>query len=242
MLFDKKFDLAFGIGQACACTRILRRAHLQYYSYPYDWLAGSAITKRAEIIADDYRGLIDYDDLELSESNNVAENRAIYINKSNGLIYNHDFKLDKTLEETYPAVREKYDRRIKRQLEQIAQSKKILVSYIQMPNNPEVVEDKTVIEAHEILQKRFSKQEITLLYLTCEHGKNDYELKEIAKNVIRTSFDYDAYLEKTPFLVNERRLERLFCKIMISTKFMNTENLVKRVLYRIKCFFRGRLF
>ena len=242
MLFDKKFDLVFGIGQACACTRILRRAHLQYYSYPFDWLAGSSLVQRATLVADEYNGFIDFDDLMPANSNNEAENCAIYYNKKNGLVYNHDFKLNKSLEETYPAVREKYDRRIKRLLKQINESKKILVVYIQMPNNSEAVEDSVVKEAHDILQKKFCDKEITLLYLNCERGKNDYELREVTNNVIRTCFDYDAYLEKTPFLVNERRLERLFCKIMISTKFMDRKNLVKRVCYRIKCFFRGRLF
>ena len=102
--------------------------------------------------------------------------------------------------------------------------RKLLVVYIQMPNNSEAVEDSVVKEAHDILQKKFCDKEITLLYLNCERGKNDYELREVTNNVIRTCFDYDAYLEKTPFLVNERRLERLFCKIMISTKFMDRKS------------------
>ena len=244
MLFNKKYDLVFSLGQACACTQTLRKFKLQFYSYPLDWLYGLNITERADILVNNYKDLLNYEDIEVTERNNNSNTNpcAVCFNKRNNIYFNHDFPLGKPAEETYPVIKEKYDRRIKRHLEQIEKSKKVLAVYLQAPNNRNEADDKTLIEVHSMLEKRFPKQEFTLLYLFCDHEKKDYELIEVSKNVIRTSFDYDAYSKEEPFTVCEIPLEKLFCKINISRKFVTPKNYWRRFFYRLKCFYKGKLF
>ena len=38
MRFDKRYDICFGIGEACVCSQVLRKAGLQKLSYPFDWV------------------------------------------------------------------------------------------------------------------------------------------------------------------------------------------------------------
>ena len=236
MLFNKKYDLVFSLGQACACTQTLRKFKLQFYSYPLDWLYGLNITERADILVNNYKDLLNYEDIEVTERNNNSNTNpcAVCFNKRNNIYFNHDFPLGKPAEETYPVIKEKYDRRIKRHLEQIEKSKKVLAVYLQAPNNRNEADDKTLIEVHSMLEKRFPKQEFTLLYLFCDHDKKDYELREISENVARIDFDYDAYSEDAPFSVNEDILVKVFYNVKITNKFVTVRNFWRRFFYRLK--------
>ena len=51
----KKYDFVFSIGEACSCTQVLRQQGLQNASYPFDWLFGSTLVKRCEILANEFK-------------------------------------------------------------------------------------------------------------------------------------------------------------------------------------------
>ena len=243
MLFKNKYDLIFGIGEACSCSQILRKCQLQFFSYPYDWLFGSDILKKTKILTDNYNDFINKQDLEDTGDNNKDEKNLceIYYNKSNSIYFNHDFACNEPFEKVYEEVKRKYDRRIKRQIAQFEQSNRVLVVYLQTPNNRDVIDGNTLLEVHQMLKNRFPNQEISLLYLFCEHGNKKIEYKKLSDNIYTAYFDYDAYNEKIPFETNRKILQKLFCKLKISTKFMTLTNLKKRNLYLIKCLFRGML-
>ena len=232
MLFDKKFDLVFSLGEACSCTQILRKCRLQFYSYPFDWLYGCPLLTRAKILVDNYKDFLSFEDLEdLNMTNhdkkNLCEN---FLNKKNGIVFNHDFKYEKSLEETYPDVKKKYDRRAQRQISQIEKSKSVLAVYIQTPNNKNILDDNSLLEVQDLLQKRFDKQKVFLLYVYCNLDNENIEIIKVS--------DY-LYKEALPYVVNEKKLQKLFCKIKISHKFMNFRNFISRNIYLIKCFLKG---
>ena len=175
MIFETEYDLVFGIGGACSCTQILRKCCLQFNTYPFDWLFGTDILTRAKILTHHYRDFINFKDLEDAGYNNKDKNNLceVYNNKRNGIVFNHDFAFGKPLTETYDAVKEKYDRRIKRQFWQIKNSKNVLVVYLQIPNDQAEIDDKMLLESHNILKDAFPEQNITLLYFYCNHGRKD---------------------------------------------------------------------
>lgn len=243
MLLKKKYDLIFGIGEACSCSQILRKCRLQFFSYPFDWLFGSDILTRARVLTDNYRDFINYEDLEDFCMTNKDEHNLceIYRNKKNDIHFNHDFAYGKPLSETYEAVRIKYDRRANRQISQIEKSKKILAVYVQTPDNRKPVDNNTLIEVYNTLKSRFPKQDINLLYLFCDHDKKIIKQETVQEGVYRFDFDYDAYNKELPYLVDRHILQRLFCKLKISTKFMTPKNFIRRCFYLTKCFFRRML-
>ena len=106
-----KYDLIFSIGEACSCTECLRSAGLQFASFPWDWIAFPSLPERAELMCSGYRGWLECEDLEVIERS-TANGKDVYRNRRNGIIYNHDFVAGARLEEAFPAVREKYERRI----------------------------------------------------------------------------------------------------------------------------------
>jgi hypothetical protein len=243
MLFDKQYDFVFGIGGACSCTQILRKCRLQFNSYPFDWLFGADILTRTKLLANNFEDFINFEDLEDTGNNNEDANNLCenYHNKKNDITFNHDFKYGKPLTETYGCVKEKYDRRIKRLISQIEKSNNVLVVFLQAPNDDHAVEDGILIESHTILKTRFPKQNISLLYLFCKHGNKDFVCKEIQEDLTRVEYDYDAYDKMVPYAVDNNILRKQLCKVKITNKFIDKENLYRRYVFLVKCFLRGLL-
>ena len=61
----KEYDFAFSCGYSCAVTEALRAADLQFASFPFDWTASPGFRRCAKMIADDFKGWMEKDDLEL---------------------------------------------------------------------------------------------------------------------------------------------------------------------------------
>lgn len=242
MLFKEKYDLVFSLGEACSCTQILRKCRLQFYSYPFDWLYGSTFLDRAKMLASDMENFIKKEDLEFShEERNISCNA--YHNKLNDITFNHDFKKEFSFDEAYIQVKQKYDRRTSRLLEQIEKSKKVLIVYIQTPTSKKEVSEEVLLKGYDILKERFGNK-INLLYLYC---KSNLELKNCIKinlndNVKCIKYDYDAYNKDFPYTVNTKKLSLLFNKIKITNKFLTNKNKSKRFTYKIKLLFKRDLW
>src|SRR5574344_454709 len=148
-----KYDLIFGIGEACSCSQALRNQNLQVYSYPFDWLFGSTFEGRINILVNKFKDFINKSDLEYSYSKRNIHCNA-YHNKKNDLTFNHDFQKDISFEEAYPQIRTKYDRRINRLLQKIESAKSILVVYLQTPElNHIQIENDLIISSFAKIKK-----------------------------------------------------------------------------------------
>ncbi|MCQ2581728.1 MAG: papain-like cysteine peptidase [Alphaproteobacteria bacterium] len=128
-----KYDFIFSLGAACSCTSALRAAKLQFASYPFDWLFGSDLEGRVKILTAKFERFLEKQDLSYTFSERSIYCDA-YHNSYNDLTFNHDFAVGKDLDETFPAVSEKYSRRITRTLDNISKSKKTLVVFIEIPS------------------------------------------------------------------------------------------------------------
>ena len=122
----KKYDLVFSLGAACSCAQTLIGANLRQFSSPFDWLFGSDFSGRCEILSSNFQRFLEEKDLTYSYSERSVSCDAYY-NNYNSLTFNHDFETKKELKETYPAVKEKYDRRINRLLQKIQKANSILI-------------------------------------------------------------------------------------------------------------------
>lgn len=242
-IFEENFDLIFSIGEACSCTQILRKCRLQFFSYPFDWLYGSDIITRAKIIANDYNDFIKIEDLEdLNRTNEAKVNLCeIYKNKRNNICFNHDFEYGIPLEKAFPEVENKYKRRISRQLNQIEKSEKILVVCLQTPTATKEISNEELIEVLKILKERFKNKNIKLLHLYCNRANKKPIPQKTNEYITKICFDYDAYNKDFPYLVNNQTLQKVFCKLKITNKFITPKNIIRRYLYLTKCFLRRML-
>ena len=128
----REHDLVFSLGWDCKCSQALRRAGLQHFSYPCDWLVGAPPAARARIVADGFRGWFELSDLEdrgPAAFNRFAAVTRIALNRANGLEFRHDFPLEKTLAEGHPAAAAKYARRAERLLAALEKAERPLAVF-----------------------------------------------------------------------------------------------------------------
>jgi len=125
-------DLAFGLGAACACSKCLRDAHLQFASFPFDWISGGTARVRAKLIAERFDGWLEKDDFVYG-GHNTSNGLGIFTNRRTGFNHLHDFA-DAPLEESYETVVEKFHRREARLLRLLATARKVLVVCVDTTN------------------------------------------------------------------------------------------------------------
>lgn len=236
MSYKKEYDLIFSIGAACSCTQVLRKCRLQFASYPFDWVVGCNLINRCKMFTNNMEKFIDKEDLTFSHKVEITQCNA-FKNKFNDILFNHDFKINETLEEGYERVRTKYERRANRLYSQIDKAKNVLVVYLQLPNTKEVLQNDELKIAHKILTEKFGDK-FTFLYLHITSGikLEDRITDKISHDIYKVTFDYDSSTKDVDYAVNFKLLRKYFSIYKISNKFMDKKNFTRRLIYKIKSF------
>lgn len=179
----RDYDIAFSMGSRCGCSQALRAARLQLASYPLDWVATPGIVQSAEMIARDFAGWLERDEMELVDVRRGTGtiNRA-YLNRRTGIVFGHDFHHDSDIDTAFDAVAAKYDRRIARLLGGLRAARRALAVYVERPARSRVP-DEEVIRARQILADKFPDTAIDLLYVFHADGLAAPVEAEIAPGV-----------------------------------------------------------
>ena len=180
-----KYDLAFSIGHACACSMTLRAAKMQFASFPLDWITGGTIATRTALVTSSFDGWMEKDD-----------------NRKTGFTHLHDFP-DAPIETSLHDVSEKHRRRAQRLTRLIESSSRILVVYLARPKEtPLPLSDFT--ESLAALNRRFPGKDFDIIRFTCDSDRPFASrlVSHPAEHVTEISFDYrdpkrDANMELT---------------------------------------------
>ena len=193
---SSKFDLAFGIGAACSCTAILRKANLQHQSNPLDWLYGTDFEGRVNLLVNEFENFINKEDLEFAGQRENPEPCDVYYNKFNDITFNHDFPISTPLDASYNAVFEKYQRRIKRLLSNLDNAQRILIVYIETPNCLTKINDnQTLLDNYNKIVNKYKGKDITLLYFTRDENIPTLQEEFVSENIIKVIGDYKCKTE-----------------------------------------------
>ena len=193
----KNYDFVFGLGRACACTQSLRSAGLQLLSLPWDWITyqltpqGPDLLLRVDLIASGFAGWFEEEDLKFVRKN-PESGKDLYINKRTKIIYPHDFTPDIPLHEAYPAIKAKYDRRVKRFLQLLSEAKSsILAVYMDTPTHP-AADVETCREAQRRLQTLYPRVKVDFLMFSLEQGRPFEKriVEDLGDGFTRVAFDY----------------------------------------------------
>ena len=236
-----EYDLYMSIGHVCSCTQALRYSKLQFYSYPYDWMGGPKFLDRIKLIHNNFKDFILKENLEFGYKVDVTKCDA-YFDHKRGLQFNHDFKQGRDFDEMFEEVKEKYERRGKRLIEQIKSSKKILFVYMQMPNNEGVdLSDEVLLEGEKLLKEYFPWAQCDILNIICRHDVKP-TVRHISDHIQQITFDYDARDKDTPWVVNFKTIDKLYRHFSISHKHLTKENIKEIRKYKLKLWLRGKMF
>ena len=127
-----RYDVVFSIGYDCKCSQSLRRAGLQHFSYPCDWLTGAPLVERARIVAGGFSDLLrleDLDDIGTARFNRFAGMTRIAKDRRNGMEFRHDFPAESSIADGFANAAEKYRRRAGRLMEAIAKADRALAVF-----------------------------------------------------------------------------------------------------------------
>ena len=160
----KTYDFAFSLGFSCGTSQALRAAGLQFASYPLDWVGSPGVVESAQVVADRFRGWMEAEDLQLWDvRHGVGFCTRIYRNRKNLIGFSHEFSDFIPFSESYPKVRETYDRRAERFLERLNAAGKALAVYLELPFR-ECASAETLDRALSILRGAFPGKDFELLY------------------------------------------------------------------------------
>ena len=179
-----KYDIIYSIGHDCACSMYLRKHNLRTTSGPFDWLTNVSPKKRFELMLNEFDDFMNIDDFEFMQKNPEIFNDDAcdyYKNKKNGFYFYHDFPTGVPLQESFPDVAKKYERRIKRFYENIKNKERVLLvwfsHYHETPND----------EWNDFALKFCNKIDKNIDFLIIQHRDGQYlpNVTQIAPNVIR---------------------------------------------------------
>ena len=188
----KRFDMAFSMGFSCGGTVALRRAGLQFAAYPLDWIGSPGIVASAKMIAADFAGWFEKDDLQLVAVRGGSFQNNVYQNRKTRFGFPHDFPRCFRFEEKYPETAEKYRRRVNRFLRELSAAKTALVVYVERPINSRAT-DADLVEAKRILEQKFPATRFELVYYFPDEGREDFAETAVADGITAVACNYVEY-------------------------------------------------
>ncbi|MFK3960737.1 DUF1796 family putative cysteine peptidase [Guptibacillus hwajinpoensis] len=133
----KPYDLIVSLGSSCSPAAHLRRNHLRKFSMPFDWIVTPKLSDINRVIQNQFKDFMLLENLQridgqanFLDDNEIAQNSKAYFvqDTHNNMLSVHDFPIlpNKEWNDTYPAYRQKLERRIERFLLQLQQASSIL--------------------------------------------------------------------------------------------------------------------
>ena len=176
-----RYDLVFGTGVACSCAQTLREAGLQLLSFPFDWVGPNArcpaydedVLRRVNHICNDFDGWIRPDDFQSRGPNggdHLTNGMLDYFNTRFELQFIHDFPRTQPFKQSFPAVLEKYRRRIARFTGLLHASRRVLVVHLERPDMPFVTPLADLRTARERLGAKYPSARFDFVLLSRTPG------------------------------------------------------------------------
>jgi len=212
-----KYDIIFSLGRDCACAMYMKSAYLRACSGPFDWLTNADFETRIDLIINDFKNFLNKKDIvPLAKNPNIQNDDKCdyYQNKRNGFYYFHDFPVNIPFDESFPAVQEKYQRRIRRFVDKIKQSDKVLLIWFSHYHN---TSDDFLLKTSARICKKFDKK---IDFLIIEHSENTTKpvKRQIADNITRYNvhthqFDSTGHMKTSG---NKKLVSPIFAKYALN--------------------------
>lgn len=185
----RTYDIAFSMGFSCGGSLALRKAGLQFASYPLDWIGAPGVVRSAKMVAAGFPNWFEKGDLHLVDVRGGSFQNYVYLNRRTRFGFPHDFSRFQTFKESYPAVAEKYARRIARFLPALEAAKSALVVYVERPIDRRV-KDAELVEARGILSERYPETSFDLVYFHRVAGSDVFYEESVADGITAVACEY----------------------------------------------------
>jgi len=183
------YNLALSLGGACACSKSLRRASLQYASFPFDWLNGATFRDRVDLLVSEFDGWLS-EGVEKIPEPPLCVGESHWRDRKYGFGLLHDFERLTPMETALPSVKAKYARRAAHLLALIGRAKKVLLVWTDVPTSPDVTDDDIGYLFSALRQKWPSVEFDLLVFRRKVNVPFEARTEEMRGHVRIVTFDY----------------------------------------------------
>ena len=182
---NDQHTIIFPLGYNCDCATFLRNKGLRRYALPFDWLTGATIQTRINLLKNKFEGFLEKENLQpiATTQNSPRKGTKHYLDTNTGFKFFHDFSLNKTLDEDFPSIKQKYDKRIKRFYDLVEQSDTI--AFIWCSSNKPLTNEE-ITNAKDQLTALFPNRNVLFHEIKNEEDLDNLNLSKSAKHHLKT--------------------------------------------------------
>lgn len=187
-----KYDLILNLGSMPIITQLLKELELQIYDFPFDNISGSDFLNKMTSLLLDCNNFMEQKDLTVQKDTPSAGRTQVKDMKT-GYIYSLDFNPEIPIENSYPAVKKRYDKYIANLKICIKAAKRILITYVE---NPIIKEDQNeinelIVEASIKLRYKYPNKNINILYIKNNDNESaEFQVVEVCQNATKFIFNF----------------------------------------------------
>lgn len=172
----RNFDFVASIGEICATAGILNNLSLRQESSPLDWVGFIDFPTRIKLIINGFPDFMAKKYLKRLGINEANPDKDSYVHTLYGTKIIHDFPSNQPLDQSWPAINAKYERRIKRFLNHLRKDKTLLV-YVAADPLPQELLSQSI----NAINQKYAPNKIALLYI--EHNPNLSMTQTVEKTI-----------------------------------------------------------
>ncbi|MDF2536735.1 MAG: hypothetical protein K0R18_2897 [Bacillales bacterium] len=126
------YDAIYSLGDLCLAALQLRKNNLRPHAGPLDWISSPSLPSVSRLLKSRFEGYMEKENLIPSGYSTGTDSTTQYLcltDKGYSMLSSHDFKASENTFDylaTYPVVKAKFDRRIKRFLDNLSTGKRLL--------------------------------------------------------------------------------------------------------------------
>lgn len=211
----EKYDLIFSLGTIPELSQLMHNMELQVFDYPFDFISGGNFLVRMSLFLLDCNRFMEQKNISV-QKNTPKEGMTLFKDIQTGFIYHNEFNPELPIENTFPSVKLKYDRYIKNLNLNINAAKKILLVYVENPQQPEDDDDNAslVLEACQKLKTKYPKKEFKILYVKNDEDVENIKVIQLGKNAEKLAFNfYRKFSETSAPYIDFSMLSMIFTDI-----------------------------
>ena len=200
----ERFDLVFSLGAGCSCSMMLREKELQFASFPLDWAgtpefgAGGDIRAKTDIVVGGFVNWFKKENLERAPVYD-SEKYTSYLDRGTRLYFTHDVPVGSDLEREYPALSEKFARRIDRFLRLLSGANRVLAVWVNDPRVPGEVGEEDLKYCLDAFRMAYPAAEFKIIAVNCAHGVPYESMRSFRGDGYECyAFDYRVVTEGEP--------------------------------------------
>ncbi len=237
----KTYDIIYSIGCDCACSLYLKKNGLRAYSGPFDWLTYASFEDRFTYLLNDFNDFFNYEDfipLEKDLSITNDDTSDYYHNKRTNFYFYHDFPSNESFDSSFPVVKQKYERRIKRFYESIKNNDRILLVWFSHYHHTN--DDNVVYLCSEFIKKIGKPIDFLIIENIQDKEDSQIKIKEITKNITRANIHTIA-LDATgniTTLGNETACNTIFSEYNLNiSSSVKVQRVILTTIVKLVCLF-----